>query len=176
MIQPGTIDGGASPADDIGTLADFEPIIFSRGAKNTIDAAIALTDIDMVGKATPDSDPDYPDGYGTPKSTTLAASIGMAVQKYGQTTKHTTGQVYAINARVDVGYDSGVARFVNQIIITPGEFSDSGDSGSLIVTKSDNLDDDKIPVGLLFAGSSSMTVANPIDAVLARFGVTIDGE
>jgi len=32
-IQPGTYDGGASPADDIGTLADFEPIIFGNFGK-----------------------------------------------------------------------------------------------------------------------------------------------
>ena len=31
------------------------------------------------------------------------------------------------------------------------------------------------PVGLLFAGSSSHTIANRIDLVLAKFGVTIDG-
>ena len=28
VIQPGTFDGGSSPADDIGTLDDFEPIVF----------------------------------------------------------------------------------------------------------------------------------------------------
>ena len=32
------------------------------------------------------------------------------------------------------------------------------------------------PVGLLFAGSSTTTLANPIDVVLDRFGVTIDGQ
>jgi hypothetical protein len=31
-------------------------------------------------------------------------------------------------------------------------------------------------VGLLFAGSPVVTVANPINAVLTRFGVTIDGQ
>jgi len=32
------------------------------------------------------------------------------------------------------------------------------------------------PVGLLFAGSSVITIANPIGLVLGRFGVTIDGQ
>jgi len=36
--------------------------------------------------------------------------------------------------------------------------------------------DDRRPVGLLFAGSSSITVANPIAPVLKRFGATILGE
>jgi hypothetical protein len=45
------------------------------------------------------------------------------------------------------------------------------DSGSLIVTDDANLN----PVALLFAGSSTVTIANRIDLVLNRFGVTIDG-
>jgi hypothetical protein len=63
------------------------------------------------------------------------------------------------------------ARFVDQVIITPGGFSDGGDSGSLIVT--DNAD--KNPVALLFAGSSTETIANRIDFVLNYFSVAVDG-
>jgi hypothetical protein len=36
--------------------------------------------------------------------------------------------------------------------------------------------DDRKPVGLLFAGSSLVTIANPIGPVLERFSVTIDGQ
>src|SRR5205823_4257550 len=63
------------------------------------------------------------------------------------------------------------ARYVDQFIIEPGTFSGGGDSGSLIVTDDGNLN----PVALLFAGSSTVTIANRIDLVLNRFGVTIDG-
>lgn len=172
VLQPGPYDGGAAPDDTIGTLFDFEPIEFSTGASNVIDAAIALSSTSLLGNATPN------DGYGTPKSTTVPASINMKVKKYGRTTGLTSGRVYAIEATVDVGYDSGVARFVHQIIITPGTFSAGGDSGSLIVAdaKGKNASDRNKPVGLLFAGSDLFTVANPIDAVLSRFGVNIDGE
>ncbi len=76
-----------------------------------------------------------------------------------------------IDAAVNIGYSSGTARFVDQILITPGSFIRSGDSGSLMVT-----DPGKNPVGLLFASGSGIAVANPIDLVLAAFGVTIDGE
>ena len=171
VLQPGTYDGGGDPDDAIGTLYDFEPIDFD-GGDNTIDAAIALCSEETLGNATPS------DGYGTPKSTTMSASINQAVKKYGRTTGLTKGRVYALNATVNVGYDSGVARFVNQIIITPGSFSAGGDSGSLIVAdgKGRNKSDDRKPVGLLFAGSSFVTVANPIDLVLERFVVTVDGE
>ena len=62
------------------------------------------------------------------------------------------------------------ARFVDQIGISPGTFSAGGDSGSLIVTEDGNY-----PVGLLFAGSSTRTIANPIGFVLSRFNVAIDG-
>lgn len=170
VLQPGPYDGGQDPRDVIGTLFDFESIVWYPFGLNTIDAAIALTSVDKLTKATP------ADGYGTPKSTTVTASVGMDVQKYGRTTGQTSGQVTAINATVNVGYDSGIALFVGQIIIEPGGFSAGGDSGSLVVTKSDNPDDDRKPVGLLFAGSSSVTIASPIDLVLTRFGVTIDGE
>ena len=164
VIQPGTVDGGASPADDIGTLYDFEPIDFG-GGDNTIDAAIAATTADLVGKATPS------DGYGMPKSRTVEAEFAQVVQKYGRTTGLTKGQVWALNATINVGYDSGVAVFVGQIGIVPlkGEFSAGGDSGSLVVTQKGN------PVGLLFAGGGGWTFANPIGEVLTRFGVTIDG-
>jgi hypothetical protein len=101
----------------------------------------------------------------------------MAVQKSGRTTGHTTGAVAATNATIFVRYDAtcgggrGFARFANQIRVTPGTFSGAGDSGSLVV-------DTSTPpraVGLLFAGSSSSTFANPIDGVLGAFGVTLVG-
>ena len=172
VIQPGTFDGGSSPADDIGTLADYELIVFSVLANNVIDAAIALSSDAELGNATPS------DGYGTPKSATVEAYLNQKVKKYGRTTGLTKGQVYARNATVNVGYSTGVARFVHQIIITPGGFSAGGDSGSLVVVDGKGRDkaDDRKPVGLLFAGSSLVTIANPIDDVLDAFGVTIDGE
>ena len=168
VLQPGVYDGGRNPADAIGTLSAFKPIEFSRRANNVIDAAIALSSDGLLGRATPS------DGYGTPKSAPVTAYIGMPVMKYGRTTGFTHGQIYVIDATVNVRYSSGVARFVHQIIITPGTFSAGGDSGSLIVVEGGA--DNNSPVGLLFAGSSSYTIANPINDVLAYFGVTIDGE
>ncbi|MBA7638929.1 hypothetical protein ES703_46585 [subsurface metagenome] len=170
VLQPGTIDGGIDPGDGIGTLYKYETIVFSTSASNIIDAAIALSSTAALGSATPSG------GYGAPKSTIADASIGMKVLKYGRTTGQTKGRVYAINVTVDVGYDSGVARFENQIVISPGTFSAGGDSGSLIVVDSKRTNDHHKPVGLLFAGSSLYTIANPIGPVLEAFGVTIDGE
>lgn len=169
-LQPGSYDGGQDPADAIGTLYDFEPILFN-GSNNYMDAALAITTTSMVGFSTPD------DGYGTPGTTPVIASIGLPVQKFGRTTHWTQGEVSEISVTVDVCYKSRgpfrcvkLARFVDQITITPGTFSDGGDSGSLIVTDDDNNN----PVALLFAGSDTRTIGSPIGPVLQRFNVSID--
>jgi hypothetical protein len=171
VLQPGTYDDGVDPDDAIGTLDAFVPIAFD-GSANLVDAAIALSSVADLDNATPS------DGYGTAKSTTAAAYINQKVKKYGRTTGQTKGQVVGINAIVNVGYSTGVALFVDQIVISPGGFSAGGDSGSLIVCDGigRNKKDDRKPVGLLFAGSSLYTIANPIDAVLDAFGVAVDGE
>lgn len=169
IMQPGNYDtdGCASPDNlVIGNLAQFVQIKF--GGTNTVDAAIASTTTANVGNGT------YTGGYGVPNSTTKAATVGMLVQKCGRTTGCTHGKVSAINASVSVQYEAGVATFVNQVVISgkKGAFSDSGDSGSLIVTDDANAN----PVALLFAGGGRTTIGNPIDAVLNALGVTIDGK
>lgn len=166
VLQPGTYDGGVDPADAIGMLFDFEPISFSPFARNKIDAAIAMSSTELLTNSTPTDG-----GYGTPSSTIVRfARPGLEVMKYGRTTELTVGVVDSVHASVAVGYSTGTARFVRQIIVTPGGFSAGGDSGSLVVTS-----DGSNPVGLLFAGSSSQTICNPIQAVLSRFSVTVDG-
>jgi hypothetical protein len=172
VLQPGVADGGSDPDHAIGQLHDFEPIEFCSGVTcptNTIDAAIAVTSSENLGTATPEG------GYGSPRSNTVEARLNQQVQKYGRTTGHTIGRVTGINATVNVNYRTGVARFVDQIMISGSRtFSAGGDSGSLIVTKG-LLTGDRNPVGLLFAGSATNTIANPIDAVLDRFKITIEG-
>ena len=181
VLQPGPYDGGIDPDDAIGTLYDFEWIVFAASDCdpgnlpdpdcNTIDAAIAISSTADLGNATPS------DGYGIPKTATVAAVIWQSVQKYGRTSELTKGTITGINATVNVGYGSGVARFVDQIIVQGIKpFIKGGDSGSLLVT-----DPGRNPVGLLFAGNKSgkFAVANRIDLVLTRFGVfgvTVDGE
>ena len=172
VLQPGRVDGGSNPDHSIGTLQDFEPIRFCSALlcpNNELDAAIALTTAEKLGTATPEN------GYGKPRPTTVKGSLNMKVQKYGRTTGHTHGTISGIRATITVNYRTGKARFVNQLVITgKGTFSQGGDSGSLIVSEaSGNLD--RRPVGLLFAGSANSTIANPIDPVLKRFGITIDG-
>jgi len=165
-LQPGPYDGGADPADRIGTLAAFKAINFS-GGDNDIDAAIALSSTAMLGNSTLS-------GY-TPTSTPVEGTLNLPVKKEGRTTGVTLGQISEVNVTVTVCYATigpfcvQSARYVNQLAIGGGTFSAGGDSGSLIVTQSGNN-----PVALLFAGSSTRTLANRIQAVLAWFNVTID--
>jgi hypothetical protein len=170
ILQPGRYDTSPQcsiPANSsIGQLSQFVRINFS--GNNTVDAAIASTTTSLVGNAT------FSGGYGVPNSTTKAATIGMLVQKCGRTTSCTHGTVGAIDATVRVQYETGVATFVNQVVVTGnrGAFSKAGDSGSLIVTDDSNAN----PVALLFAGGQTSTIGNPIGAVLSALGVTIDGK
>lgn len=162
VVQPGC---GNAPVDTIARVSQVANITFTPTANNRIDAAIARTSITDIERLTPCF------GYGVPKDATVKATLGMKVQKLGRTTNLTKGTVTGLNATVVVTFGKGPARFVGQIEISPGTFSDSGDSGSLIVS-----DPGLNPVGLLFAGNATSTIANPIDEVLARFNVTIDGD
>lgn len=171
IMQPGNFDTDGCDSPDslvIGHLAQLIPINF--GDTNTVDAAIASTTTAAVADTT------FSGGYGAPNSTIKSATINMLVQKCGRTTGCTHGQVSAVDATINVQYTAGVATFLHQIVISPisrrTPFSDSGDSGSLIVTD----DPDAYPVALLFAGSRSTTIGNPIGAVLSALGVTIDGK
>lgn len=169
VLQPGLFDTGCAfdAANVIGTLSSFVPIVFSTTASNRVDAAIAATTTAEVGNSTPSN------GYGIPLSTTANAAVGQAVQKYGRTTSLTQGTITMINATVNVGYSSGTARFVGQIIVEANSaFIRSGDSGSLLVTSARN------PVGLIYAGNQTgrLAVANRIQDVLSAFQVTVDGE
>jgi S1-C subfamily serine protease len=160
ILQPGPLDGGVPPTDAIATLTKFVPLSVTSG--NNVDAAIARTssasivlrDILHIG----------------PPTGTAAAAIHMPVHKFGRTTSYTAGRIASIDTDVKVTYDIGTLVFEDQIIIVGdnGAFSAAGDSGSLILEKTTQK-----AVGLLFAGSSSHTIANHIDDVLKSFQVKL---
>lgn len=93
------------------------------------------------------------------------ATVGMQVQKCGRTTGYTLGRVLGINASFGVEYDFGSARF-DRCIVTSA-MSKGGDSGSII------QDMDERAIGLLFAGSDKVTLANPIDIVRDYYGLRL---
>ncbi len=89
----------------------------------------------------------------------------MPVQKSGRTTGYTTGSVVQIDVTVQVAYGSQTARFVNQLMA--GAMSQPGDSGSAV------LDMERNVIGLLFAGSNTTTLFNPIESVLEALNVQV---
>ena len=171
VLQPGRYDGGTVANASFGILTASKDIEFCSIVcpDNVIDAAIAQVNPIDLGNVTPA-------GWAA-RSETVVPRVNDSVKKFGRTTKETRGKVIAINTTIHVNYGGGrLAKFVNQIIISPGSFSSGGDSGSLVVTHAKGRDKSAAgyPVGLLFAGSSTITVLNPIDAVLNEFGVRID--
>jgi hypothetical protein len=174
IIQPGLID--ESPAcfkdttDVVADLSAFIPIQFTTRKiipTNTADAAIAQV---RVGKVDPTGS--ILD-IGTLSNDTAAPSPGMAGKKSGRTTGLTNSTITAVNATIDVSYGSGkTARFTNQIVVGSSGFIAAGDSGSLMV---EDVATNPRAVGLLFAGSNTTAIANPIDDVLTSFGVSMVG-
>ncbi|MFQ6030233.1 MAG: hypothetical protein ACE5Q6_22390 [Dehalococcoidia bacterium] len=165
IVQPGPTDGGAAPGDTIGTLTRFQPIDFTAGANNLIDAAIAtpgdpvadvVHEIKDVGVTIPTETRDI-----------TVDDLGDFVKKSGRTTEHTDGFVATVNATVQVKYGLGEkATFVDQIIIEAPiieeDISAGGDSGSGVLDGNNNL------IGLLFAGSEKDEAAGePATAIIS---------
>ena len=176
IIQAGLLDEGTcslslgDPNNIVGYLTAYVPLQFGKGKnppENKVDAAIAVTNETVAMVASDGSIRDVGPLTGAPET----ANVGDQVHKSGRTTGHTFGEVAAINVTIKVKYMSGTALFVDQIEATglcDTQFSDSGDSGSLIVTLRDGAP--RAPVGLLFAGGGASTFANPIDTVLSKMG------
>ena len=161
ISQPGLIDNNCSPAT---LVADFTKAV-TLG--NNVDCAVAT-----LRAGTMDST-GFIEGIGTISSVIKTPTVGLAVQKSGRTTGHTTGTVGSINTSVNVQYQikcgqgrTYILSYTNQVVINSSTFSSGGDSGSLIVTN----DTCHQPVALLFAGGSSSTIGNPIGEVMTKLG------
>jgi hypothetical protein len=156
---------------NVANLSKFVKLNFT-GGNNVVDAAIARV---ISGQVSP-----LILQIGTVSATTVNPSLGLAVEKSGRTTSKTTGKIGSINVTVTVsgygpcGKGTNTAVFVKQFLINSKTFSAPGDSGSLIVTQPPPGTKPK-PVGLLFAGSPSTTVGNPINSVLTALGIKFVG-
>jgi len=170
ISQPGLVDVGcALTATNSNTVAHFsttKPL----GTAN-IDAALAQVVPGAVGATGNILD------VGVPSSTEASPAVGDGVAKSGRTTGLTCATIGSISTNVLVEYQRGCGKgkrfrvpYLNQVVVNGSAFSAAGDSGSLIVTQASAQ-----PVALLFAGSSTTTVANPISDVTNAFGVTLVG-
>ncbi|MVO86888.1 hypothetical protein GPA10_19515 [Streptomyces sp. p1417] len=165
IVQPGVFDGGQDPADRIATLDRFITIQFApqiplERHNNVVDAALGTVDFQDATREQYFS--------GAPRAWRRKANVavGDLVKKSGRTTNISFGRIISVDATIDVNYGTaGTARFKDQILTT--NISAGGDSGSL-VTSFDN-----VALGLLFAGSSTVTVVNHIENVRALLRVEI---
>jgi hypothetical protein len=161
-FQPGFLDSGV-PASTaaIGRLSAF--VELSASQPNLVDCAISeVTDLALVTNSIMK--------IGVPTGTTTAQS-NMIVHKFGRTTGYRVGFIDATMMDVLVDYAIGSLTFHNQIIIkglNGQAFSDEGDSGALIVERNTSR-----AIGLLFAGSTSHTIANHIGDVFQALNVSL---
>ena len=118
---------------------------------------------------------------GTISAQTVGASLNQAVKKSGRTTGLSRSKISGLNATISITYDNECAggtaftkTFTGQIVIANGgsSFLNSGDSGSLMV---EDVATSPRAVGLLYAGSSTSAIANPIDQVLTFLGGKLGG-
>src|SRR5438874_7839386 len=173
IIQPGLIDVNCNKnnAQTVGTLVKKSSL-----PKSNVDCSIGKVVSGMVRT----------DGaileIGTISKTTAGAFINQAVKKSGRTTGLSHSSVSGLNATVSVTYDNECAggtaftkTFTGQIVIANrgSSFLNSGDSGSLMV---EDVATNPHAVGLLFAGSSTDAIANPIGQVLNFLGATMVGQ
>jgi hypothetical protein len=184
IIQPGLIDTATCTTAGTTTVANLSQ--FSNLQANpspNVDAAIAQViagKVDPAGKiiylgasvaANGVPVADAPQG-GTGVSASSVA-VGRPVAKSGRSTGLTCSTVEATNILTSVSYTVNcdgtgtkfTANYANQIGVIGGDFSGEGDSGSLIVTQ-----DTASPLALLYAGSDTDTVGNPVADVLNFFG------
>jgi hypothetical protein len=158
---------------NVANLTKFVTLNFT-GGNNTVDAAIAKVISGQVNTAGTILQ------VGNLSKTTVNPSLNLAVEKSGRTTSETKGKIASINVSVTVsgygpcGMGTKTAKFISQFLINSSTFSAGGDSGSLIVTQP-GVGKLPNPVGLLFAGSSTSTIGNPIKSVLTALGVSFVG-
>lgn len=164
IFQPALLDHGNPARDQIAKLSRFVPL--NSAGPNAVDCAIA----EILGKK-------YVKITFLPRVNNLkspepiAAVEGMRVHKVGRTTGYTTGTVFDVSADLSVSYEVGTIVFQDQVLIRGDggrEFSAAGDSGSVIVDRATNR-----AAALLFAGSSTHTIANHLSDVLAQLQVTM---
>ena len=158
-IQPGLVDSNCSATND-NIVGDFAGNLVPLGTSNVdVGLSIARSNVDASGAIL---------DVGVPCASIQTATIGMHVMKSGRTTGLTTGSITSVNTSVTVQYQKGcntgkkfTVSYTNQLVT--GAMSAGGDSGSLLVSN----DGSPNPVGLLYAGSSSATIYNPIQDVVS---------
>ena len=194
ITQPGLIDNNCTPyseggnATPVALLSGWLPLKLRQtnvdaaiaqvnpGAVNPAGAILELGALQAGGQLAA-----APPGTSSTGGRGENATLRMLVAKSGRTTGLTCGAVSAVAVDVEVAYFADCAEskpyltklFTNQIALSGSQFSDSGDSGALVVDAA-NAE----PVGLFFAGGvdangMGQAVANPAPEVLSELGAQL---
>jgi hypothetical protein len=175
IIQPGLTDAScdASRAHSVGHLSQVAPLKTSN-----VDAALALINPGAVDTTGGILELGSGEGVGAPAAGNANPTVGEHVAKSGRSTGLTCSSISSVNTSAKVDYQPSCnegttfsVTFTNQLVIAGGSFSASGDSGALIVDSGTAQ-----PVGLLYAGNDTSTVANPISDVLNALSDPSTGE
>jgi len=188
--EPGLIDNGCVPLSHagstlrpVGTLSYFVPLASRQSNVDAALAAVAPGAVDPAGSILQlgeaaaggnDSLGAAPPMAGTGEVLNASNLGSVQLVKSGRTTGLTCSTVESVDLSVRINYFKDCAEtqpyytktFNNQIGIAGEKFSDSGDSGALVLDSS-NAE----PIGLLFSGGTDgdgagLSVANPISDVL----------
>lgn len=148
VLQPGVYDGGTVD-DKVGELERWQRVELDES--NIIDAALFSNgEIDSVLDT------------GKP-SNAIEPKVGMTVKKSGRTSGLTFGKIIDVNATLIVeGW--GNCLFKDQVVVSP-HFSLPGDSGSWVGDENDRT------VGLVFAGSTEVTIINKATNIESILGI-----
>jgi len=194
IVQPGLIDNNCTPYGDgpgttpVGSLTGWLPL--SASATNA-DAAIAQVAggavdpsgsiLELGARQADGTLAAAPPGTSSTSGKGETATVGLMVAKSGRTTGLTCAAISALNLDIDIDYFTDCAEtkpyltktYTNQLAITGNQFSDAGDSGSLVVDTADAE-----PIGLYFAGGTdvagvSQGVASPAPDVLSELSTQL---
>ncbi len=158
-------------AANVQEVATFTTAVNLRAGKN-VDAALAA----IVPRQVDTSGAILDIGVSMPRPPRLVFPSSTQLQpRMGRTTGLTCGPVNSISTSVKVQYQQGCnsgkkfwVTYTGQVVVSGSGFSAGGDSGSLMVTGNAAK-----PVALLFAGSSTWTIGNPITQVPAALGAQL---
>jgi hypothetical protein len=196
IIQPGLIDNNCTPNGEgagtslVGSLTGWLPLTLSA---TNADAAIAQVNsgavsttgniLELGSRQADGTLAAAPPGVSSTGGKGEAATLNLTVAKSGRTTGLTCASISALSVDLNVDYYLDCAEtkpyltksYTNQVAISGNEFSDAGDSGSLVVDAGDAE-----PIGLFFAGGIdasgvSQGVANPAPDVLSELSTQLGG-
>ncbi len=196
IIQPGLIDNNCTPLGDsagvqqVASLTGWLPLSSNQTNADAAIAQVTSRAVDPSGsilelgnRQADGTLAAAPPGTSSTGGRGEAATLDLQVAKSGRTTGLTCGGISAIDLDVMVDYylDCAETRpyltktFTHQLGLSGNQFSDSGDSGALIVDTA-NAE----PVGLYFAGGTDILgvshgVANPTADVLAELSAQLGG-